>query len=218
MERSVSDERAQPLLGGDIQELHDSGGYATDLASPPSCWERAQFACARVVEHLAVSVLMIALILTDGALLTAREFVSDANERHRLETASTVLLSLFVVELAARVFARGLAFFRDVWNLVDAAVVLLALLFSVFLDTALWSHAVLIGRLLRLALIVTRLRSRTQASLRSARQFVGGNKQRFQRDGFDLDLAYVTPRSAQMPWPPAMPALNVCACVCVAAG
>lgn len=45
-----------------------------------------------------------------------------------LEAADNVILSIFVVELAARIYVRRLAFFRDPWSLFDLFVVGIALL------------------------------------------------------------------------------------------
>ncbi|WP_236700366.1 ion transporter [Allosalinactinospora lopnorensis] len=45
----------------------------------------------------------------------------------RFETAERVFVSIFVVELVLKIYARGPAFFRDAWNWFDLIVVVIAL-------------------------------------------------------------------------------------------
>ncbi|MFT5391832.1 MAG: voltage-gated sodium channel [Gammaproteobacteria bacterium] len=82
-----------------------------------------------------------------------------------LTVLDTVILAIFVVELAARMLAHGLRFFRDSWNIFDFIVVGVALLpatdaFSVI-------RALRVLRMLRLASAVPRMRRVVEALLSS---------------------------------------------------
>lgn len=87
-----------------------------------------------------------------------------------LETSGTVMarfgplilfldalcLAIFVIEIAAKLFARGLRFFRDGWNIFDFVVVGIALLPAV--DGLSVLRALRILRLLRIVSVTPRLR------------------------------------------------------------
>lgn len=76
------------------------------------------------VQHALIGLILInAVILgmeTSSALM--------ANWGHWLNIADKAILAIFVVEIALRLIAHGLRYFRDPWNVFDFSVVLIALL------------------------------------------------------------------------------------------
>ncbi|WP_180683974.1 ion transporter [Tepidicella baoligensis] len=71
---------------------------------------------------------ILALIIINAVLLgleTSHSFM--AHSGHWLKAADKAILSVFVIEIAARLYVHRLAFFRDPWSVFDFAVVAIAL-------------------------------------------------------------------------------------------
>lgn len=83
----------------------------------------------RIVDAPAFHRVIIGVILVNAATLgceTSPQLVADYGVvLHAVDRAA---LAVFVVELAARLYARGAKFFRDPWSCFDAAIVGIALL------------------------------------------------------------------------------------------
>ncbi|RPH65766.1 MAG: ion transporter, partial [Burkholderiales bacterium] len=93
--------------------------------APGSGW-RARF--ARFIEQPRIQHALIALILVNAAIL-GLETSPAIMERWGgpLVAADQVILAIFVVEIALRLLAHGLRFFRDPWSVFDFVVVAIAL-------------------------------------------------------------------------------------------
>jgi voltage-gated sodium channel len=86
-------------------------------------------ALARMIEARAVQTVLIALILVNAAVLGLETYPwAMAGFGAWLRVIDSVILSVFVVEIAARLIAYRVAFFRDPWSVFDLAVVSVALL------------------------------------------------------------------------------------------
>ena len=115
------------------------------------------------IESRPVQRVIIALILINAAIL-GMETDPDIMARigSQLIAADRVILAVFVLEILVKLFARGLGFFRNPWNVFDFLVVGIALM------PASGPFAVLrILRLLRLVSMIPKLRFVVEALLRA---------------------------------------------------
>ncbi|KAL6075667.1 Phosphatidylinositol 3,4,5-trisphosphate 3-phosphatase tpte2, variant 2 [Balamuthia mandrillaris] len=140
----------------------------------------------------------------DGVLLIV-DLADGGN--HKAEEIGFILtclvLSILSLELLLRVVAYGKKFFRSFLNLLDATILVVSLILLLVLYHI--SRYLFVGRVIRAAIRVFRILfyiydKRVKTSM-AVRRLVGENKQRFQQDGFDLDLAYVTDRMIVMSVP-----------------
>jgi len=135
----------------------------TDNNAEPTTW-RARL--ADVAESAPVQRVITTLIVINAVTLGLE--TSDAAMASfggLLTAVDSLILAVFVVELAAKIVGRGFAFFRSGWNLFDLAVVGIALAPAAGALSVL--RALRILRVLRLVSVVPQMR-RVVASLLSA--------------------------------------------------
>jgi len=101
----------------------------TAPASPASPAASARARVASVLERDGFQRTILALIIINAVILgleTSRDIM--ASHGALLTSIDRAILAIFVVEIAARVFAYRTAFFRDPWSLFDFVVVAIALM------------------------------------------------------------------------------------------
>jgi voltage-gated sodium channel len=111
----------------------------------------------KIVDDPRTERVVMSLIIVNAVILgleTNRSLTPEA--RHVLEVLDYIILGIFVIELAARIAVRGLAFFRDPWSVFDFVVVGIALVPATETFSVLRTLRVL--RLLRLITVVPALR------------------------------------------------------------
>jgi len=148
---------------------------------------------------IAMQVALVLLCLADLVLLIIA-LADDSHHRDTVTGLTITVLVLLTLEVCIRlVFLDVIRFFTDPWCVFDAVVCILSIICEAVLSR--YGRFVVIARLIRMCRMMCNGWRQHRTLKKTARKVVSQNRRRYVKDGFDLDITYITNRVLAMSVP-----------------
>lgn len=164
---------------------------------------RMRFRIGSVMENVWFRLFTIMLILADFTIVIVDMASGPETHFHdELEITSRCIITYFVIEIFLRIFYKGERFFHHWADVLDMIIVFVTFI----IDWALSDYGRLgvAGRSVRIIRIVRSIYimySDFRRFKKVTRRIISQNKRRYVKEGFDLDLCYITERVIAMSFP-----------------
>lgn len=153
----------------------------------------------KIVENICLQIFLFLLVMVDCGV----GLDEVLHGRNPLTTPFTVaVLSLLIFEVFLRFLYKDVVpFFTNVWCVLDLGILGGSIVFELSSHSATDRHYITVLRVLRFLRIIVVTYRREREITQAARIAVSQNRRRFTKDGFDIDITFITSRLLAMSIP-----------------